>query len=174
MDEQSFGLHSLTDSCLVCFPKRSVLGNQMFGNRLLGIGNQTSGRRVNDQNDIDSNLSNLGQNHPDISAFSVAGGLVSLSYRVDTATANAVYPRRVEFFKAAGDEGRSLLFSDSYLSTEAQSIKSLSNQPLPSGVSFLAEDMINIRATHDSYSGAFGGADGRDITVTGSFVIPAN
>lgn len=98
----------------------SVLGNSTFANRLLGIGSNTSRRLPNDPNDLDSNLSNLGQNFPDVSAFTVAGTLLNLSYRVDSATVNSAYPLRVEFFKADGDEGRSFLFADSYLAAEAQ------------------------------------------------------
>lgn len=129
----------------------SVLGNQMFGNGQLGIGNpgdngSTAGRRPNDPGDADAPTNN-GQNFPEISAFSFSAGLVNLSYRVDSTTANSAYPLRVEFFKADGDEGRTFLFADSYLSTEAQLLKNLSNQPLPSGVSLSADDVIVATAT---------------------------
>jgi hypothetical protein len=129
-----------------------VVGNRIFTNGQLGISNRAadngsaSSRRANDVGDSDTG-SNIGQNFPVISAFSVATNLVNLSYRVDSATANSSYPLRIEFFKADGDEGRTLLFVDSYLLAEAQTTKSLSNQALPIGVSLTTDEVIVATAT---------------------------
>ncbi len=127
-------------------------GNSIFGNGQLGISSRTGdngsagGRLANDTGDPDAPANN-GQNFPEISAFSVTGSNVNLSYRVDSTTGNSAYPIRVEFYKADGDEGRTLLFTDSYLTAEAQSIKSLTNRPLPSGVTLSADDVIVATAT---------------------------
>lgn len=126
-----------------------VSGNQMFGNGQLGIGNSgdsgsAASRRVNDPGDPDG-ISNNGQNFPELSAAAFVGNSINLSYRVDSATTNSLYPLRIEFFKADGDEGRTFLFADSYLAAEAQSIKNLSNQALPNSVT--ADDVIIATAT---------------------------
>lgn len=133
--------------------KGTVLGNQIFGNQELSIGanavdnGSTTVRRANDLNDADNNISNKGQNFPEISAVSLSAGSVNLSYRVDSAIANSTYPLRVEFFKADGDEGRTFLFSDSYLTAQAQSVKPITNPVLPSGVSLTGDDVIVATAT---------------------------
>jgi hypothetical protein len=132
----------------------NVSANQMFANTQLGItsragdNGQASSRLANDAGDPDATANN-GQNFPEISAFSVSvgNGNVNLSYRVDSSNSNSAYPIRVEFFKADGDEGRTLLFADSYLSAQAQSIKNLSNQVLPVGVTFGADDVLVATAT---------------------------
>jgi hypothetical protein len=129
-----------------------VSSNQMFANTGLGITSRAgdnglaAARLANDAGDPDA-VANNGQNFPEISAFSSASGNASLSYRVDSTTTNSVYPLRIEFFKAQGDEGRTFLFADSYLGAEAQSIKSLSNRPLPSGVTLGADDVVVATAT---------------------------
>ena len=99
-----------------------------------GLGISLGGitHRVNDVGDADGG-SNRGQNFPEISAFAVNGGNVELSYRVDTATGNATYPLRVDFYKAAGDEGQDFLGSDAYLAGEAQTVKTIS-LPIPDGI----------------------------------------
>jgi CSLREA domain-containing protein len=129
-----------------------VVSNQIFRNGQLGIAaragdnGSTSTRMPNDANDADVG-SNRGQNFPEISAFSNTASTATLSYRVDSATTNSTYPLRVEFFKADADEGRTFLFADSYLAIEAQSVKTLTNQPIPVGVTIGPDDVIVATAT---------------------------
>jgi hypothetical protein len=130
----------------------NVSANAMFANTQLGITSRAgdnglaSTRLANDVGDSDANANN-GQNFPEISAFSIATNLLNLSYRVDSASANSLYPLRIEFFKADGDEGRTLLFADSYSLAQAQTIKTLSSQALPVGVTFGADDVLVATAT---------------------------
>ena len=129
-----------------------VSSNHIFANSGLGITSRSgdngiaNARLANDIGDPDA-VANNGQNFPEFSAFSVLGSNINLSYRVDSTMINSAYPIRIEFFKADGDEGRTFLFSDSYLSAEAQSIKNLADRPLPNGVNFSSDDVIVATAT---------------------------
>jgi hypothetical protein len=98
-------------------------------------------RDVNDVGDADGQAAPFSslQNHPEITAFSVAAGNLNVSYRVETAAANANFPLRIEFYKAAGDEAAILLGSDSYATPLA--VKSIS-LALPGGVTLSNDDVI--------------------------------
>lgn len=128
-----------------------VIGNRFFGNGQLAISSSAgdngsaSGRRVNDAGDADE-PANRGQNAPEITAFSINGAQVDLSYRIDTAIANAAYPLRVEFFRARADEGELLLGSDSYTAAQAQSAKAIV-LGLPPASPLGAADVIVATAT---------------------------
>jgi CSLREA domain-containing protein len=132
--------------------RNSIRGNQFFGNRQLGIATRfvplggANRRLANDPNDADVG-SNRGQNFPEISAFSSTASTATVSYRIDSATTNSTYPLRVEFFKADADEGKTFLFADSYTALEAQSVKTLINQPIPVGVTIGPDDVIVGTAT---------------------------
>ncbi|MDZ4811844.1 MAG: hypothetical protein SGI99_04425 [Pseudomonadota bacterium] len=115
----------------------SVLGNRFFDNGQLGIAGgagdngSAGGRRANDPGDPD-NPPNNGQNFPEIDLLSVTVGEVMVSYRVDSAITNSVYPLRVEFFRASGDEGAEFLGAQSYTAADAQLSKSvILTQPNP-------------------------------------------
>jgi hypothetical protein len=131
-----------------------VVGNRMLGNAGLGVdipivlpnNNPALGRNVNDDNDDDVGL-NLRQNFPEISAYSVASSTsFNLTYRVDSAPTNSAYPLRVDFYKAAGDEGEILLDSDVYALAEAQQDKAVI-LTIPPGVSLGDDDVIVAIAT---------------------------
>lgn len=103
-----------------------VVGNRMLGSEALGfdLPGPLNARTLNDPGDPDSGANRL-QNFPEISAFAITGNQVELSYRVDSTTANSVYPLRVDFYRAAGDEGDRLIGSDTYEAGSAQSVKSI-------------------------------------------------
>ncbi len=129
------------------------VGNRMLGNQGIGLdfptatagGGVAVGRTPNDGGDPDVGA-NLQQNHPRISAYSVNGTQFSLTYRVDSAPANSVYPLRVDFYKALGDEGEVLLDSDVYSSVNAQQDKAVTLS-IPAGVSLSNDDVIVAIAT---------------------------
>lgn len=111
-----------------------VQRNRFIANNVAAIDNTNGGGArgltPNDPGDADTGGNRL-QNFPDIvlpSGFAPGGGAnVTLSYRVDSALANASYPINVEFYRAAcggGGEGTRLA-SDSYLAAEAGASKSL-------------------------------------------------
>lgn len=99
-----------------------ISGNAIYSNGGLGIdlstvlgGNATAdGPTANDAGDFDAGPNNL-QNFPVLTSAELNGGL-SVTYSVDSAPANSVYPITVEFFVADTDnqEGRTFLGSDVY------------------------------------------------------------
>ncbi len=129
------------------------VGNRMLGNQGIGLdfptatagGGVAIGRTPNDAGDPDAGA-NLQQNHPNISTFNVNGGQFELTYRVDSDPANSVYPLRVDFYKALGDEGEVLLDSDVYAIANAQQDKAVTLM-IPPGVSLTNDDVIVAIAT---------------------------
>ena len=78
---------------------------------------------ANDADDADTGTNNL-QNFPDmVSATLGANGKLAIRYSVDSASGDSAYSLHVEFFKADadGEEGKTLLGSDSYPTSSAQS-----------------------------------------------------
>lgn len=111
------------------------VGNTMLGNDGIGLdfphstpGGVAIGRTPNDPGDPDSGANNL-QNFPEISAFAVVGGQVELGYRVDSPVTASVYPLRVDFYRALGDEGQVLIGSDTYPAASAQATKTITLTP---------------------------------------------
>jgi hypothetical protein len=127
------------------------VGNTLLGNDGIALdfphptagGGLAIGRTPNDPGDPDTGTNNL-QNFPEISAFAVNGGQVELGYRVDTATSASVYPLRVDFYKALGDEGEVLIGSDSYPTASAQITR---NTTLTPSSPMTADDVIVAIAT---------------------------
>lgn len=126
----------------------TVSSNRMRGNTGLGIINTLARREVNDPGDADVDGANRRQNFPEISAYTVAGGSVQLTYRVDSTPGNSAYPLRVEFFKADRGEGAELIGVDTYTAAEAQTNKAVS-LPLPPGVTMGPDDVVVATATDD-------------------------
>ncbi|MEM7052630.1 MAG: hypothetical protein AAF604_23405 [Acidobacteriota bacterium] len=97
----------------------AILGNSIFSNTQRGI-ELEGGGAVNDAGDPDSGNNNL-QNFPVLSGTpSIEGGTLEISYRVDSTTASAAYPLRVEFFVADADglEGMTYLGFDEYTASD--------------------------------------------------------
>jgi hypothetical protein len=128
-------------------------GNRMLGNDGIGLdfptpvagGGTRFGRSPNDAGDADTGA-NRSLNHPDLTAYSVAGASFSVTYRVDTAPANATYPLRIDFYRALGDEGEVYLDSDVYTAADAQQPRSVVLD-IPPGVSLGAGDVLVAVAT---------------------------
>ncbi len=82
--------------------------NRIYGNIGLGIDIGRDGPTINDLHDPDTGPNKL-QNYPVIGSASTTGGILRLSFNVDSAPANSDYGTggiRVEFFRAdAGGEG---------------------------------------------------------------------
>ena len=129
------------------------VGNRMLGNDGIGLdlptldggNNQVLGRTPNDADDADVGPNNL-QNFPTIAAYSVNVNQFSVTYRVDSDPANSVFPLRVDFYKAFGDEGEVLLDSDVYTSVNAQQDKAVTLS-IPPGVTLSNNDVIVAIAT---------------------------
>jgi hypothetical protein len=86
---------------------------------------------------------------PGISAYGVAGGNASLTYRVNNTVAQAAYPLTVEFYKTAGDNNPAVLLGrDTYVAAEAAQNKSIV-LPLPMGVTLDSDDVV-VAAAHAS------------------------
>lgn len=136
-----FVAHEATSVTLVS-GRAGVLGNTFIGNTgfqmIQDSDPRSSNGRLNDPGDADTGPL---QNWPQISAFSVAGGMLSLSYKVDSLPANSSYPLTVEFYRGVTNNPGVLLGRDTYIAAEANQAKTIT-LPLPPGVNLTAEDMI--------------------------------
>ncbi|MEM6794025.1 MAG: hypothetical protein AAF725_08570, partial [Acidobacteriota bacterium] len=97
----------------------AILGNSIFSNTQLGI-DLGGGGANNDSGDADSGNNQL-QNFPVLSGSpSIDGGALTVSYSVDSTTASAAYPLRVEFFMgdSDGQEGMTYLGFDEYTASD--------------------------------------------------------
>ncbi len=102
----------------------AIVGNAVYGNGRIGInlfvsGDAGNGVTPNDPGDADSGPNNL-QNTPEIVGSTLAGGQLTVTYRVDTDPANAAYPLRVELFRAdaSGEGGEALLGTGTYTTAD--------------------------------------------------------
>ena len=105
----------------------SILSNSIFDNASLGIDLGADGATPNDERDADTGSNNI-QNWPElISAGIDPNGDLIVEYRVDSAPENSAYPLRIELFKAddLGEEGKTLVTSDSYTLENAQTTRVL-------------------------------------------------
>ncbi|MBL0162833.1 MAG: hypothetical protein IPP82_04020 [Xanthomonadales bacterium] len=97
-------------------------GNWIHHNRAVGRANLDIGDVGPTPNDVDD--ADIGangqQNWPEILAASQAGDQLTVTYRVDTTTANANYPLRIDFYANALGGSGVWLAQDSYSSTDAQ------------------------------------------------------
>jgi hypothetical protein len=109
-------------------------GNVIHHNRATGRVNVdvgAPGATANDANDADTGANNL-QNHPQIIAATRAGDQLSLTYRVDTAPANATYPLRIDFFDNLRGGSGDLIAQDIYPLGSAQADRTIT-VTLPAG-----------------------------------------
>ncbi|HVT32845.1 MAG TPA: hypothetical protein VHE32_09355, partial [Rhodanobacteraceae bacterium] len=133
------------------------LGNEMHHNRGVGganvdIGN--SGPTPNDADDADTGANGV-QNYPEIIAASQSGDTLTVTYRVDTAPANAAYPLRIDFHRYIHRGAGTLIAQDEYPLSAAQQERTvtLDLPPGTSGIPFV------VSATDaNGYSSELGGA----------------
>ena len=124
----------------------NAMSNVFIGNRAYFMVNSNRGGAPT--NFIDS---------PQISAFTVAGSNVNLTYKVSTLASQAVYPLTVEFYRASNDNNAEILLGrDTYTAAEATQNKSIS-LPIPPGVSLNSEDVVIAAASaaNDKGTGEF-------------------
>ncbi|MBS0486702.1 MAG: hypothetical protein JSS13_05120 [Proteobacteria bacterium] len=112
-----------------------VQGNEIHHNRGKGRVNIDIGALGLSPNDIDDadGGSNDGQNSPQIVAASVNAGQLSITYRVDSSTANSTYPLRIDFYASVQGGSGVWLGQDVYHANEAQQDKPISIT-VPAGV----------------------------------------
>jgi hypothetical protein len=79
------------------------------------------------------------QNFPEISAVSQTGNQLTITYKVDTAAANATYPLDIEFYKGVKWAGEEILGRDVYSTPQADRTVTLT---IPAGISFGADDVV--------------------------------
>lgn len=100
----------------------AILGNTFQANRNavdLAPGSNADGPTPNDAGDADSGGNQL-QNHPVIeSLVASGGGMLQLTYRVDSAVANSAYPLRVDLARGRNGQAEAPILSDSYTSAQA-------------------------------------------------------
>ena len=98
----------------------AVHDNAGFGSTNIEVG--ALGPTANDAGDPDGGVNN-GQNYPVVTAVNVVGQSMNVTYHVDSATSNASYPLRVDFYRDIHGGTGELLFSDSYDAGHAQANK---------------------------------------------------
>ncbi len=91
--------------------------NHGVGDANIDIG--ALGKSANDSGDADLGANGL-QNWPEILSSSQAGNQLTVTYRVDTATENASYPLRVDFYADVQGGSGLWLSQDSYPASSAQ------------------------------------------------------
>lgn len=108
-----------------------AIGNVVVGNDGLAIDlgqNEPDGPTVNDPGDADAGGANRYQNHPILSRYvftpgAGAAGMVEVDFVVDSATANAAYPLRVDFYEAHGAQPLRHLASTQIDAAAAQQVR---------------------------------------------------
>lgn len=99
-------------------------GNAVHNNNPTDIGFQY-GWLANDAGDADSGVNNK-QNYPVITAASVSGGTLNVTYSVDALTTNSTYPLRIDFYVDIDEGSGEFLISDSYAASNATMPKTVS------------------------------------------------
>ena len=102
-------------------------GNAVHHNRGVGFANVDTGNAgptPNDAGDADGGANN-GQNSPEIVSAAQVGNQFSVTYRVDTAAANAAYPLRIDFHENVRGGSGALLAQDTYPQDAAQAERSV-------------------------------------------------
>lgn len=124
------------------------------GSRGANVDIAPAGPSPNDAGDPDTGANNR-QNSPHIVAASVAGNQLSITYRVDTATSNAAYPLRIDFYENIQGGSGALLGQDSYPAASAQLPRTIA-LTLPSGARALP--LVAVATDADGYSSEFSAA----------------
>ena len=96
--------------------------NRGVGRANLDIG--APGPTANDGGDADGGA-NLQQNAPELIAASHSGTQLSVSYRVDSAPANATYPLRIDFYENVNGGSGRWIAQDVYAIADAQQMRSV-------------------------------------------------
>lgn len=108
----------------------SIHHNRGIGGANIDIG--APGPTPNDADDADTGANGV-QNWPEILSASQVGNQLTVTYRVDTTSANATYPLRVDFHADARGGGGEWLTQDSYPLASAQQSRTVT-LPVPAGV----------------------------------------
>lgn len=127
------GVIAGTNSALEAFDSRANLvhHNRGVGRANLDIG--APGPTPNDAGDADTG-SNGVQNAPEIVSASQSGNQLTVTYRVDSTTANAAYPLRIDFHADIAGGAGAWLTQDSYPAASAQQDRTITLL-VPAGVS---------------------------------------
>ncbi len=88
----------------------AIHGNSIYSNVGLGIDLNIDGPTGNDAGDPDVGGANSLQNYPDLSAVYVDPDDLTITYTVDSDTANSAYPLVVEFYQADADQEEGMAF----------------------------------------------------------------
>jgi hypothetical protein len=125
--------------------------NEIIGNAGIAFDN-TDRPRANDPGDADVGTNRV-QNHPDLlGATRPAMGTLQVSFRVDTAVANATYPLRVDFYRADSSGGPfGLIGSASIAAADAQTNRTITMTP-SIGVGFLTAIVTDAAGNSSEYA----------------------
>jgi hypothetical protein len=96
--------------------------NHGVGDANIDVG--ARGKTSNDADDGDAGANGI-QNWPEILSASQAGNQLTVTYRVDSTTANASYPLRVDFHANVQGGSGSWLSTDDYPASSAQQLRTV-------------------------------------------------
>lgn len=135
------------------FDNRGNLIHHNHGKARANVDIAPAGPTPNDAGDADGEPGeNPLQNWPEILSASVAGGQLSLGYRVDSSTTASAYPLRVDFYENVQGGSGALLGQDSYPATSAQQPRTVT-LTLPPGVR--AIPLLAVATDANGYSSEF-------------------
>ena len=130
-----------------------VSENSFYDNASIGIDLGPAGATANDAGDADSGANSL-QNSPVISAATLSGGTLLLTYQVDSSTASSAYSLLVEFYVSDGNgQGKTLLGTDMYASALASIDKAIS---LPVTGLTVGDKLVALVSDADGNTSEFG------------------
>lgn len=106
----------------------AIRRNAVYSNGAAGIDIEPTGRATNDPGDGDGGA-NRQQNYPAIASAAGAGGILTVTYAVDTAPANATYPLTVDVYVAdsEAEEGQRWVGQHSYNTPQTQVVAAITS-----------------------------------------------
>jgi hypothetical protein len=111
----------------------------------------STGHTLNDAGDADAGTNNV-QNWPQVTAASLAGDQLSVTYVVDSATTHSTYPLRVDFYADIQGGSGAWIGEDIYTAANAQLPRSVT-LTVPVGVKGMS--FVATATTADGYSSEF-------------------
>ncbi len=143
----------------------AIQGNSIFQNIAQGIDLSGDNFTANDVDDPDAGPNNL-QNFPVITAATLSGGTLTITYAVPSVAPNSDFPIAVEFFRADVDhqEGRFLLGGASYASPGAKVVA------IPAGGAVVGQRIVATATDLDGNTSEFSSPA---FVITAALMAPA-
>ncbi len=145
------GIIAFQSGYIAYFDNRGNIVHHNRGHRGVNIDIGVAGPSPNDPGDADAG-SNRGQNYPEIVSASRSGDQLTVTYRVDSAPANAAYPLDIDFYVNRRGGSGALIGQDTYPEGAAQSERTITFT-LPTGVAGIP--FVAVATDANGYSSEF-------------------